>query len=119
MPEWAWQKEDAAMEGSKLRLPRTQIRCPIEIRIGNRRIFLEAEEGDVSLGGMFLHVKGLPANAPMHLAISAIHPFEIDGVIRHSELSGVGIEFVSLSEELRQRICELIAEFAPREVLAN
>ena len=111
---------DAAMEGSNhLRLPRTLIRCPVEIRVCGRRIYLERAEGNLSVGGMFLRVEGLPTNAAMNIAISAVHSFEIDGVIRHSGLSGVGIEFVSPSEDLRQRICELIAEFTPREVLAN
>jgi hypothetical protein len=106
------------MEGSNQRLPRTLIHCPVEISVGGRRIYLEDAEGNLSVGGMFLCVKGLPAHAALHLAISAQHSVEIDGVICHNEPEGVGIEFVSLPQELRQKICELIADFTPGEILA-
>ncbi|MFZ0819107.1 MAG: PilZ domain-containing protein [Candidatus Acidiferrales bacterium] len=106
------------MEGSNhLRLPRTVIHCPVEIRSGERRIYLEHAEGNLSLGGMFLRVAGLPPKAALHLTISAEHSVEVDGVIRRNDLEGVGIEFVSISQDLRQKICEVIAEFTPREIL--
>jgi hypothetical protein len=108
------------MEGSNhLRLPRTLIHCPVEIRLGARTISFEHAEGNLSVGGMFLRVKGLPANTALHLTISAEHSVEVDGVIRHNDTRGVGIEFVSISQDLRQKICEVIAEFTPREILST
>ncbi len=107
------------MEGSNyLRLPRTLIHCPVEIRLGARRISIEHAEGNLSVGGIFLRVQGFPANVALHLTISAERSVEVDGVIRHNDLQGVGIEFVPISQDLRQKICELIADFTPREILA-
>ncbi len=108
------------MEGSNhLRLPRTLVNCPVEIRLGERTIYVDRADGNLSVGGMFLRVKGLPANAALHLAISSKSSVEVDGIIRHNDALGVGIEFVSISQDLRRKICELIAEFTPREILAG
>ena len=107
------------MEGSNLlRLPRTMLKCAIELRVGDRKVMLNQAVGNVSVTGIFLEAEPLPLGAPVHLKIATVPPFELDGVIRNSHLAGIGIEFTAISAPGRKGLHKLIAELAPREILA-
>jgi hypothetical protein len=106
------------MEGPSLRrLPRTSLCCPVELRVGDRTIGLDHAVGNLSLTGMFLQVEKLPVNAPVHIKFAALHSVELDGVVRYSHTAGAGIEFTATTGPTRQGLCQLIAEFTPREIL--
>jgi PilZ domain len=107
------------MEGSNLlRLPRTLLKCTVELRVGDRKVVLKNAVGNVSVSGIFLESEPLPLGAPVHLKIGTDPPFVLDGVIRNSHLAGIGIEFTAISASGRKGLDKLIAELAPREILA-
>lgn len=108
------------MEGPSLRgSPRTLLRCPIELRVGNQTIRLKQAVGNLSTGGLFIIAGELPVDTPVHVKMAAAPPFEAEGVVRFCDAGGVGIEFTTLTEANRRRLAELIAEFAQRETLAT
>ena len=107
------------MEGPCLRAyPRTSFACPVEVRDERGRVRVRADRGDVSIRGLCLKADGVAINTPVRVKISCSRPLELDGIVRYCNGNGLGIEFKPLSKAKRQRVCDLIAEFMPKEVLA-
>jgi len=92
--------------------PRTVFCCPLELLVGGRTIRLEQATGNLSAGGLFVEAQELPLNSAVHIKIAAPPPFEADGIVRFCDADGVGIEFTSVAAAQRQRLDQLIAEFA-------
>lgn len=108
------------MEGPNLRsYPRTLFSCPVELTVDDKTIHLKEALGNLSVHGLFLHAEPLPVDASVHIRIAAIHPAELDGVVRFCDAEGVHIEFIALTEADRRHLDDLIAEFALREHLSS
>ena len=105
------------MEGPSIRtFPRMELRIPIELRLGKKTLRVEKPLGNLSVGGLFVNCEDLPVNADVHVCIQAAEPVEADGVVRfvQPDHSGVGIEFVKITEPDRQRLDRLIADLTRR-----
>ena len=67
---------------------------------------------DISVGGTFIKSEeALKLGAPVMICLS--HPengstFILDGVVRHVQLDGVGVEFVGLDDARRQELHEFV-----------
>ena len=108
------------MEGPNIgRFPRTQFRCPIELRVGNKTTRLDGASGNLNIHGLFIQARCVPVSTPVRIKISAVCVLEVDGVVRFCDADGIGIEFMGLTDDHRRRIDDLIAYFLPREVLAR
>ena len=110
------------MEGPSIRrFPRTCLRTPVELRVGEQTIHIEKAVGNLSPGGLFVNAGELPVNTNVHVRIAAVHPFEADGVVRFCEPhdGGVGIEFTNITDANRRYLDDLIAELARTELLAS
>ena len=105
------------MEGPSIRtFPRTELRTPVELRLGGRTLRVEKPLGNLSVGGLFVNCEDLPVNTDVHVCIQAAQPFEAEGIVRfvQPDHSGVGIEFVKITEPDRRRLDELIADLTRR-----
>ena len=108
------------MEGPNIgRFPRTQFRCPIELRVGNKTTRLDGASGNLNIHGLFIQARSVPVSTPVRIKISGVCVLEVDGVVRFCDADGIGIEFTGLTDDHRQRIDALIAHFLPKEVLAG
>jgi len=108
------------VEGPSFRkCPRTLLCCPVEIRAGEKAIHLEQAVGDLSTGGLCVNAEPLPMNTPVRIRMAASPDFEAEGVVRSCDAGGVHIEFTRVTEANRQRLDQIIADFAQREVRAS
>jgi hypothetical protein len=107
------------MEGPCLRaFPRTLFSCPVAVRSDGKTLRLEEARGNLSLHGLCLHADGFAVNTHVRVKLDCTTPLQVEGIVRYCDGNGLGIEFQPLSRAKRERLCQLIAEFMPREVLA-
>lgn len=107
------------MEGPCLRaFPRTLFSCPVEVRSKGKTLRLPDARGNLSVNGLCLNAEGFAVNARVRVKFDCATPLQVEGVVRYCDGNGVGIEFRPRSRVQRERLCGLIAEFMPREVLA-
>jgi hypothetical protein len=55
----------------------------------------------------------------VHLTPFSAHHLEADGIVRHCDAKGAGIEFRGWSEEQSRLLYEFVAVFTPGEMLAR
>lgn len=107
------------MEGPCLRaFPRTLFSCPVEVRSNGKSLRLADAQGNLSVNGLCLNAEGFAVNTRVWIKFDCATPLQVEGVVRYCDGNGLGIEFEPLSRAKRERLCRLIAEFMPREVLA-
>jgi hypothetical protein len=84
----------------------------LTVRAGSKVDLDELVVRDVSLGGTFIKTtEALVINSPVMVCIH--HPengstFILDGVVRHVQLEGVGIEFVGLDALRREELADFV-----------
>ena len=107
------------MEGPCLRaFPRTLFACPMEVRSKDKTLRLAEARGNLSLHGLCLNADGFAVNTRVRVKLDCAPPLHVEGIVRFCDGNGLGIEFQRLNRAKRERLCQLIAEFMPREVLA-
>ena len=99
-------------------LPRTSFSCPVEINTGGTWIQRDCVRGNLSLRGLFLSSEHLPVDGVVHLTVFGAHRVKADGIVRHCDARGAGIEFRGLSEEQSRLLYEFITDFTPGAMLA-
>lgn len=99
------------MEGPCLRtFPRMVENNPIELRNGEKAKSISRLGGNLSAGGLFVNTRDLPVGSRVRVKISGESPVEIEGVVRHAEPDGVGIEFVGVNEARRESLDQHIED---------
>jgi hypothetical protein len=102
------------MEGPMMRnYPRLLQEVPVELHLPKAKKHLKSAATNLSAGGLYVTGPSLPVGTPVHVKVSARHPFEADGVVRYSEANGgrgAGIEFTRLTAAKRRHLDALIKE---------
>ena len=99
------------MEGPSIRnCPRMLMSNSLEVRANGKAVRMKRVRGNLSATGIFVEGQDLPVGVRVRIRIASSRPVELDGIIRYRDQRGIGIEFADVSDGIRKRLDQLIAE---------